>query len=85
MTIKEGVPLNYRWIVEFVLLPVLFLGFGAWMTSMNAQIANINKSITELEIRSNTSITNLSNISPRLDRIEDKLDAVIDRQIPRGI
>lgn len=78
--LKDGIPISYRWLVELILLPIIFMGFAAWMTSMNTQIADIKQTIAELSAKSAASDANFSNLVPRLDRIENKLDAVISQR-----
>jgi len=42
-------PVSYRWILERIIIPIVILGFGAWMTALNARITAINVSVQTLE------------------------------------
>lgn len=86
--LRYGIPINYRWLVEFIMLPLIILGFGAWLTAMNAKIAELQLEVAKLnnfQVENRTNIKNINGkidreVSGRLDRIDAKLDAIIDRQ-----
>lgn len=73
--------MSFRWVMERIALPIIFLGLSAWMTSMNLQIRELQVNISSINSRVSTSEVNQVNMSSQLQRIETKLDKVIEREI----
>ena len=76
-------PISYRWVLERIVLPMSLPLFAGWLSYIQLQIADINVNIKSIEQRVTTNTVNSGVVVDRLDRIENKLDSLIDRQIVR--
>jgi len=68
---------NLHTVVD-ILLGITFVGFALWMTSLNAQIADIKTKVDAFDGRVTTNSVNIENFAKSLVRIENKLDRLIE-------
>lgn len=79
--LRYGIPINYRWMVEFVLLPVIIAGAAFWLTTINARITDLDVQVQSLRIEARGDQTNIQNMEKQLDSIDKKLDTIINNRL----
>ena len=83
--LRHGIPINYRWVVEFVLLPIIVASSMFWMTSIWTRLTEIDVRLRQIDSQVVANTTNSDNIEGALERIERKLDESIQREINRSL
>ena len=84
-SLRYGIPINYRWVVEFILLPVIVAGSMFWMTGIWTRLNEIDVRLRQIDSQVVTNTTNNGNVQETLLRIERKLDESIQREINRSL
>lgn len=70
--------IDLRWVIERILLPVIFFGFVTWLTSINLKIQALETEIKQISITVASANVQREEMINRLNRIEGKLDRVIE-------
>ena len=76
--ILSGIP---KWVVTFLGsgLFTMFMVTGGWaFTSVQADVAELKRDMPNLRERVSTTEEGVRNVVDRLDRIEDKLDIILE-------
>jgi len=71
---RNGTASKLVWTTMLSACGVVFIGFMAWMTSMNDHIANVEATMNLRWERLSAVETTVKAIEPRLIRIEEKID-----------
>ena len=77
---RNGTASKLVWTTMLSACGVIFIGFMAWMTSMNDHIANVEATMNLRWERLSAVETTVKAIEPRLIRIEDKIDKFATKQ-----
>ena len=71
---RNGTASKLVWTTMLSACGVIFIGFMAWMTSMNSHLTNVEATMNLRWERLSAVETTVKAIEPRLIRIEEKID-----------
>ena len=77
---RNGLASRLVWTTMVSACGVVFLGFTAWMTSMNGHIAQVEATMNSRGERLATVETSMTGMESRLIRIEDKVDKLLGKK-----
>ena len=79
---RNGTASKLVWTTMLSACGVIFIGFMAWMTSMNSHLTNVEATMNLRWERLSAVETTVKALEPRLIRIEEKIDRFAVQKLP---